>query len=243
MRLTRLVLWGMVAAVGLTVLALVASLMFPLVMPQVQDLLPTGIFVVLAHGVAFGCAVAREQGRAPRLMLSGIGAAAAALVACLVMIWVKGAADFDELGVIVTWPTVWACLVMVIGLLLMPRPRPGWWIWMRRASFVLLVVLAAHICLAVTLYPAVGAAGDWDRVSRYEEIAQRIGGVLALLAGGLLVAVFLGVWVPGLAPLPARAIEARPYWLRCPRCHAEQRAVTGTSSCQRCGLRIRVEVS
>lgn len=239
MRLTRLVLWGMVAAVGLTVLALVASLMFPLVMLQWEDLLPTGIFVVLAHGVAFGCAVAREQGRAPRLMLSGIWAAAAALVACVVMIWVEGAADFDELGVIVTWPTVWACLVMVIGLLIMPRARPGWWIWMRRASFVLLAVLAAHICLAVTFYPAVG----WEQRYEYEQIAQRIGGVVALLASGSIVAVFLGVWVPGLAPLPARAVEPRPYWLRCPRCHAEQRAVTGTSPCQRCGLRIRVEVS
>lgn len=239
MRLTRLVLWGMVAAVGLTVLALVASLMFPLVMLQWEDLLPTGILVVLAHGVAFGCAVAREQGRAPRLMLSGIWAAAAALVACVVMIWVEGAADFDELGVIATWPTVWACLVMVIGLLVMPRARPGWWIWMRRASFVLLAVLAAHICLAVTFYPAVG----WEQRYEYEQIAQRIGGVVALLAGGSIVAVFLGVWVPGLAPLPARAVEARPYWLQCPRCHAEQRAVTGTSPCQRCGLRIRVEVS
>ena len=239
MRLTQLVLWGMVAAVGLTVLALAASLMFPLVMLQWEDLLPTGIFVVLAHGVAFGCAVAREQGRAPRLMLSGIWAAAAALVACVVMIWVEGAADFDELGVIVTWPTVWACLVMVIGLLIMPRARPGWWIWMRRASFVLLAVLAAHICLAVTFYPAV----NWEQRYEYEQIAQRIGGVVALLASGSIVAVFLGVWVPGLAPLPARAVEPRPYWLRCPRCHAEQRAVTGTSPCQRCGLRIRVEVS
>ncbi len=246
MHLSRLLLWALAVAVVATFAATIAGILNPIVMPNAWKLLGSGVLAVVFLGVALGCALPLENGRAPRLMCSGIAMGIAALVGWVCAVWL---ADYMTIFVwqrVVTWPTTWACLMMLIGLLLLPKARRGWWMWLRRASIVLLALLAAHICLATTFYPDYGwqaTEDQWEKVWRYETFAYRTGGVLALLAGGGVVVTFLVAWLPGLTGRPETEVERLSYWVQCPRCKAEQQALTGTYACRDCRLQMRVEVT
>lgn len=240
MRLSRLYLWAMVATVGVTA-AVVGILLFSRAR-RFDDALVTGLVALGYLAVGLGCAVALERGRAPRLMWSGIAAGTLALVAWLAVLWVPSLDD-DLMAVVIIWPAAWACLALAIGLLLLPGHRPGWWAALRRASFILLAVLAGEICLSFTFSPRILMRELVLPLHKYDEMVDRLTGALALLAGGAVVTVFVGAWIPGLAPSPAAESPGRRYWIRCPRCGAEQHVRTGPDSCARCGLGIRVELA
>ncbi len=189
--------------------------------------------------VAMCCAVALESGRAPRLMRSGIIAGAIALMGWYVIVAMQPPWDrMVNYQRVLIWPTCWAGVMMLMGLLLLPQPHQKWWVVMRRVTFVLLELFAALVAAAFTFYP-----GPEQSNFEYEEAFGRIGGVLGLLAGGGVVFTFLAAWLPRFSGPVQSVTERRAYWLRCPRCQNEHDAVTGKHVCEECGLRIQVELS
>lgn len=240
MRLSKLVLWAMVSTVGLTA-ATMGTLWLLALQSALLATLATGVLVLCYLGVAFGCAVALERDRAPWLMVSGIVAGLVALIAWITEIWVFRMGGPIE--VVITWPAAWALLALAIGLLLLFKRRKGWWIALRRSSFVLLAVLAAQVCLTQTLSPGVLLERSVLAEPEYGRLAARLNGAMSLLAAGAVVTVLVGAWIPGLASSPEADSPRRRFWLQCPRCRHEQQALTGAGCCAGCGLRIRVELT
>ena len=242
MRWSRFFLWAIPAAIVLMAAAFVAPYFYPIRMLRSEMVLGYGTMVMLYLVVGLCCSVPLESGRAPRLMSSGIILGAASLAG-----WAVGLAIAsnsrngisDVFFKVIVWPTTWACLMAIIGLLLLIKKGSGWRRILRISSMAPLILLAADICLAVTFYP------DDDRSLRYayEDAAFRIGSVLAMLAGAAIVMTFLAAWLGFGQPQSAAVIGSLPYWFRCPRCADEQASITGACSCRRCGLKIRVEMS
>ena len=149
------------------------------------------------------------------------------------------------------WPTNWACLMMIIGLLLFPEPRAKWWMQLRRITIALFIILAAIICIAIILHPSNDVlrsitttdSRNWQRDQVYEELAAKIGWVIGLLANGG--ALFVWLAAAFLKPVAREALTTihSSYWLSCPRCGLEQQAMTGSDNCDKCNLQIKVELA
>jgi hypothetical protein len=158
----------------------------------------------------------------------------------LVIFYQSGPSDVWER--VLCWPTTWAFLMMVVSWLVLPRTSVGWWMLLRRATFVLLGILAAEICLAITCYPEYSSGGSWVSRRAYEDVAVQIGGILSLLAAGGIAGTLLGTLAAREASPTTYSMERTPYSLRCPRCGTHQSAMTGPHHCQHCRLLIRVEL-
>jgi hypothetical protein len=195
-------------------------------------ILAAGLCTVVYCTVAMVCAAGAASGRAPRLMRRGIYVGAVGLVLLIAAL----IPESETIAKVAAVPSAWAVLMALVGLVLLPQRRPGWWTGARRASIVLLAMMAMVFCVSVIFEPRWGA-------SAFYEITGRIMGALSLLAGATLAATFLGVWIPGFAAPPEVSGERRPFWLRCPRCASEQEATTGEYRCASCGLDIHVEVA
>lgn len=235
MRLSRLLVWGMAATVGGTALLFIVFTYVPPMRGWVQEpakIIACGLFTIVYLAVAMVCTVCAEHGRAPRLMRSGLIGGLVGLLAMYVAI----VPDSEVLMRIALPPAMWGMLMAVIGLLLLPQRRPGWWSWARAATIALVSLLAAVICIGVSFRPP-----GWSEA--WVDSALRTGWSVAFLAAGAATATMLGVWIPGLAAPPVVSTTPRPYRLRCPRCGTGQEAVTGEHHCRSCGLKIRVEVA
>ena len=235
MRLSRILLWAMVATVGVTGLLWAVVVLTPPLNSWVSEpakIIAGGLCTLAYLTVAIVCAVGAESGRAPRLMRSGIIVGAVGLLTLIAAM----IAESEAILKVAALPSTWAVLVALIGLLLLPRRRPGWWTSAQRASIALVSMMAVAFCVSVVFQPEVDAY-------TFDQIIWRIIGAIALLAGGVVAATLLGVWIPGFAPPPEVSRERRPYWLRCPRCASAQEATTGEYRCRSCGLGIRVEVA
>lgn len=230
MRLIRLLVWGMPATVGVTaVLCAVVAYVPPLRVLAPGSIIVCGVSTMIYLVVAIICTVCAERRLAPRLMRSGLIVGLVGLLAMYAALVLPAIESF------IIWPLMWGMLVGSIGLLLLPRRRPGWWLWARDATIVLVAVLAAVICLAVS--DEIGLS--WQR----RMIVARLGWSVAFLTAGAAAATMLGVWIPGLAAPPVGSTTPRPYRLRCPRCGTGQEAVTGEHHCSGCGLKIQVDVA
>ena len=251
MKLTKLCLWAIAGTVVLTIGTYCLVFFMPFNQSEIGIFVGVGICILLYLCVVLGCAVALEKGRLPRLMRSGIAVGAIALVGWIAMIVFEHYNLPLDWYLVLYWPTNWACLMMVVGLLLLPEPRAKWWILLRRITIGLFILLAAIICLAITLHPQEGLfvlSGIYDsdmwRLTRdFEEIAAKLGFVIGLLActGALF------VWLAAAFIKPTKdtelIIERTPYWLSCPRCGLEQQAMTGSDTCDQCNLQIKVELA
>lgn len=243
MRWSRFFLWAIAATIVLMIAVVAGAYYFPYQMPPAEITIGCGTLLFLYLVVGLGCSVPLENGRAPRLMRSGIILGALALVA-----WCAGLmiANHGQNGTgetffkIIIWPTTWACLMMLVGLVLMTRKASGWRMSLRRGTILLLILLAAHICLGITFYPD---GDDWETRNAYEDITFRAGGVMALVTGAAIAMTFLSAWLGRGSAEPPQGAKRLPYWFHCPRCEEEQTSTTGSSHCRRCGLRIRVEMS
>jgi hypothetical protein len=242
MRLSRIFTWCLIASV---LLAPTVPIALFYVLPFYVDPWPfaaIGALVVAFFIVALGCAVSRENGRAPRLMASGMIVGALALAGWIAAVCLANGREFETWLRLIVWPTGWACLMMLLGLVLLPRRGWRWWVWLRGITIALLALMAAFICLAVTFQPTY----DWrwgphPRV--YDEQALRYGALLALFTVGAMVATFLSPWMMALIEKPGGRVASVPYRLLCPRCGRRQSARTGEHHCTRCGLRIQVELT
>ena len=130
-------------------------LMFSPVMIRIDPelLITTGIIVILFVTAALGCAIVMERGRAGRWMQSGVIASIIGGAGWTALFLLNDHITEWLWLVLLTWPTCWAGLMLVVGILLLPANREGWWRWLRRVTIMLTALLAAHICLATSLHP------------------------------------------------------------------------------------------
>ena len=251
MKLSKLCLWAIAGTVVLIIGTYVLAILLPFYQFEVRQFVIAEIYRLFYLCAAFGCAVALEKGRLPRLMSSGIAVGAIALVG-----WIAENIynDYSVEWVwytILIWPTNWASLMMIVGLLLLPEPRAKWWMQLRRITIGLFALLAAIICYAITFHPREGLLAltgiydseMWLLTGGYEEIASKLGYVIGLLAcGGALF-----VWLAAAFIKPKQdmesIIEITEYWLSCPRCGLQQQAMTGLDKCDQCSLQIRVQLA
>jgi hypothetical protein len=247
MRLSRLCLWGMLVAGAAALAAAASDLLVPLTGLGDERVMIPLILAGVYFCLALACAVARERRRWPGPMLSGVVVGAAVTACWIGAMWVDEDVLERWLWVLV-WPTCWTCLAALLGILALAPPGSRWVATVRRLTLVVLVLLALHVALAFTLYPRGGSGArdpaiDWSRRQEYENAALRSGGALALLAAGGVACTLVGGWLRRGSERgePAEPRPARPFWLQCPRCAAEQTALTGWWSCERYGLRVRVE--
>ncbi len=191
-------------------------------------LLVVGVLLVSRVRVKWWCML-----RTMTIVLLAVLAAQIALLGWLsIVVYASGSGE-DLWPKVVTWLTAWACLMLVVGVLLLPRVTVKWWRSLRIATIVLLAMLSAHIALAVSFAPEY----SW----RYEEMAFRSGAAIALLAAGGIVTTFITAWTLRLSGAVGSQREFVPFWLTCPRCGAEQEGVTEGYACRQCRLRIRVQ--
>jgi hypothetical protein len=111
--------------------------------------------------LALGCAVVMARGRARALMGSGMIFGAVAVAIYIAGLFLMGPIPSWVWEKAIVWPAIWACLMLVIGILLLPRDRGRWWRFLRRTAIVLTSFLAAHICLAVTCSRLDSLWGSW----------------------------------------------------------------------------------
>lgn len=251
MKLSKLCLWAIAGTVVLTIGAYCLVLFLPFNRVEIGIFVGVGICILLYLCVVLGCAVALEKGRLPRLMRSGIAVGAVALLGWIAMIIFEQYNIPLDWFVLLYWPTSWACLMMVLGLLLLPEPRAKWWIQLRRITIALFILLTVTICLLVTILfgnNVMDASITYDpaaeqRVRDYEDIASKFGFVIGLLACGGALFVWLATAFVKPARITASSIERTSYWLCCPRCGLEQQAMTGSDTCDQCNLQIKVELA
>ena len=68
MRLSRILLWGLLIIAAATVLLVAGSFIHPWFMPAQEEIIQIGVIAVLYMALALGCAVVMGRGRARALM-------------------------------------------------------------------------------------------------------------------------------------------------------------------------------
>lgn len=201
------------------------------------------LLIMIFLGVALACSAVRDRGIMPRRMLSGV-VVSLGVVGGHVAVIVTQRLLYDAELLIVAWwiGTTWSMLMALTGLLALPAPRVRWWQALRRTTVVILYVVAALYMIGVWLHPEVTPFWALLGFSHGHDAAEFLGrgaAALTLLAGGFVAATFLTMWAT--PPLVGETKQLL-LWLRCPRCGTEQNRRTGDGRCDRCGLRIRVQV-
>ena len=252
-RLSRLYLW-MIAGTVAAGVAVLGNEFFGIVYARgLGEMLFVCLILALGYAiVGLVCATVYERGKSPRLMRSGMIIGLVALVCWFAALLVPPLREEFATVRLVIWPTVWACLMMFVGVLLLLPMYDGWRWWLRVVAMCLLAAFALFIAGAVTLYPYPSlymSSGEWDeaawqRLWRYEQRAYQIGGAIALLAGGALATTLVAGVMHMISGRATQMATARTtYWLRCPRCGREQEALTGEYHCTQCRLRTKVELT
>jgi hypothetical protein len=237
MRLSKVFLWSMVAALGLDALLGIAAILFPRYGPDEELLASAALFAAFCL-VALLCAIVLEKRRLAILMWTGIACSAAALALWLALIWLDSWFEVRWEARIVrsgfTFTTA-AVLIGQCGLLALLRLDQKWARAVRVATFATSASLGGLIVLFVWLSDA------WWMD---EDVMIRIIGVAAILtACGTVVTPIL--WkVQRVRPLmPAESVPSRvQVSLTCPRCGRTQSLAAGRAACAGCGLRIEINV-
>ncbi|HVP72545.1 MAG TPA: hypothetical protein VMS30_02325 [Phycisphaerales bacterium] len=248
MRLSRLYLWTIAGTVAAGVAALANEFLGIIYARDLGEVLFVCMILTLGYAiVGLACATVYERGKSPGLMRSGMIVGLVALVGWFAALLVPPLREeFDTVRVVI-WPTVWACLMMLVGVLLLLPMYDGWRWWLRGVTLCLLGAFGLFIAGAVTFYPYPPMVGSWEsaaweQLQRYEEGAYQIGGAIALLAGGALATTLIAGIMHAISGRAKQIATVRtPYWLRCPRCGRAQQAVTGEYHCTQCRLRTKVE--
>lgn len=252
-RWSRVYLWTILATAASAIVLFIFEVIGATYLPLMGELFAS---LLLAFGFAvigLACAAAAENGKSPVLMRSGMALGAVALLSWVVVIFIP-VLQISSLPMrLFVWPTVWACLMALIGILFL-LPMHGGWRWgLRCVTMVATSALGLFIAGAFTLYPGdsfVGAGGTWDeavweRQRHFEEAVVPIGAAMTMLTAGLLVTTVI-IGLVGMLTgrtFAATSIAPIPYWLQCPRCGCEQEARTGEYSCVSCKLRTRIDLA
>ena len=243
MRPSRFFLWAMVVDIALAMAAAIIAWFFPLLLQiDWQEVIGVGVMILLYLALGLMCSVAYERGRARRLMISGIVSGAVAIAGWLALIGFHSLVIGMLFQKILVWPTCWAGLASVIGLLLLPRARGWGMLILRGLAISMSAGLALSVAGTVLFYP------DWNHGPpqssyRYDEITARIIWVFAILAAAAFLLTFLALWMQRLRGQSTTISATIPFWFECPRCGAAQNGVTGECHCQSCGLRVKVHLT
>jgi hypothetical protein len=248
MRLSRVYLWS-IAAIVIAGVVMVINQFSGMVYLRFGGEIFVSLLLALAYSViGLVCAAVCENGKARIFMRSGMILGFIAIGCCIAMTFIPAMQmNYTPIRLFI-WPTVWAALMMLVGVLLLLPMHDGWRRTLRSCAIILLSVLALYVAAGYTFYPgwSYSPSGVWNedmwRMTRiYEEVALRGGLVLVFLAAAAFASsVIIGV----MTALSGRAVEAnvvrKAYWLQCPRCGQEQEALTGEHHCTACKLRTKV---
>jgi hypothetical protein len=153
MRLSKVLLWCLAGTVVLTIAVPVVVAFTPLAAwVDYRMIIFVGAYIVLFATIALGCAIVMERGRAVRWMRSGLIACVACGVGWPLFVFLSDWRTEELWFLVLVWPTCWAGLMLVVGILLLPRNRGGWWTSMRRVTIVLTSLLGVQICFSVAFY-------------------------------------------------------------------------------------------
>ena len=247
MRLSRHLLWALLVAIGLTILAPVLASLYPLQLPDAQTMFAIGLLIVVHVVLALGCAIPLERGLSRGWMRSGIIASVMSLLAWSLAILLRAKLPYLAGQRAAVWPTAWACLMMVVGLLLMPRSHGTLGRLLRAFAIVLCSLLGLAYCASVTFHPGYGSASwtpvQWEPIEQYENVTGRINLALVFLAAGAVTLTFLSLLATRDANSTSSVDKALPLSFDCPRCGHAQTGRTGGYRCESCGLSITVRIS
>ena len=249
MRLSRLYLWLIAACVLVGAFVLINSSFLPLVYVPGSEMFVAFCSIALAYAVVgLGCSAVYERGRARGFMISGMIVGLLAAIGWPALFLSPGWEDSFAAAMVLIWASIWSCLMMLIGLVLLLPMQSGWRRAVRASTIVMLAALGLFVACAFTFHPQPTSSqwseADWQRSYEYERAAEQIGWSLALLTlGSLATTLIVGIagaltgrTIPGTSPRVT-------YWLQCPRCGREQEALTGEHHCVDCRLRTRVELT
>jgi hypothetical protein len=246
MRLSQLYLWTIAGTIIAAIALLLNELLAFVFVPSALAIVGILALVLSYAVIALGCAAAYENGRAPRLMRSGMIIGAIALVCGALIALTPSLQETSGPLKLFIWLTVWPCLMSISGPLLLLPMDTGWRWRMRAGTLIMLTVLGWFIACAFSFYPDPQGyydQGSWELARRYENGATQIGVALGMLTGALLaITLIVGI----LGALTGQQASSQPvarlaYWLQCPRCGREQEALTGDHRCIACNLRTRIE--
>lgn len=241
MRRSPLLLAG--GAIGLLVAILLAVADEAALLPVAPELGGTvGLLALVAFDAGI-CLAARERGRAPRWMVSGVVAAVAgALVGAFIGV-VGTPKDPDEL-LLATLPAFlmggWAAAMAATGAILLPRVRTRLGLV---ARIVGITSAALGILALVTVLPAAPLLEEQfgqRQSDRALELVGRFGSICAILAATMMILLWSATRLPRLLGREDVAARQLAFDLTCPRCGAACRMRGGGDRCAGCGLEVRV---
>lgn len=188
---------------------------------------------------------AYERGRVPRLMMSAIWAIIPALVAWLLFV-VTGTpgSPWSQVVVlaIVVLPTSWVVTCAAVAFVVIPRARNGWGVLVRALGVSVAIGGGIYGTVAVALLPAASAGALVMRASRYEDRAAELGLAIGVIYAGLLGGAWVLSHMAQIAGTPT-ADDGLPFTFTCPRCGEKSSGATGGTSCDACGLVLKVELA
>ena len=226
MGLRRLLAWTTLGALmGAAVLYVIGLLAFPLNTFNAA----TSCMIVAAFGVvSIGCVLPMERGKLVWLMRAGLIAVAGTAVLWLTTVWTpwSGLRAYQVAGT----TTTLAVLVMVIGLLMLPRIDLKAARLLRQLTIVLLLPLAGTMVAVI-----------WDTGSDPTFVLETMIVLFVLSACSGAMALVTGWWPDIEAGEDTDSIRL-PFAVTCPRCGLRQAMHTGGDRCAACALRIKVSV-
>ena len=247
MRLTRVLLWALLALLTGAIALPIASLFAPFATFRANQLSAS---LWVAAGLCFvslTCASAYERGKLRRLMISGLIAASVAAVIWTGALWIGTLSDdaWWTVAAVATPFSGWVVLMMLLGVLWTQPARTKLALVMRAVAAAFASLLILSIVGAICLYPVasffVTAPSRYGYEEDYGERSLRICGSIAILYALSLLGFALSIWLPALLSGDASAsVPKVPLLVRCPRCGQRQQLVTGGDQCRECSLRITV---
>ncbi len=240
MRLRKAFLWTMIVSLCFAALLGIVALLLPDFVRKEEQILVSTVLFALYSLLALCCSIVMEKRRLVPLMWVGIAGAAAGLGLWLAVIWLDPVMDrrtsknLVRAAMTFTTPAV---LFAQCGLLILPRLDGPLARFVRKSTIIVSIALAGTLILLIWW-------DDWIMGYIDDEIIGRGLGVMGILtACGTVITPI--VWKVQ-AVHRAESVVSIPSRLRievkCPRCHTQQELHTGPGKCERCGLRITIQV-
>ena len=234
----RAFLWLMIASLALAALLGIIAILVEGLGDIGERVLWTSLLVGAFSMICLGNAFVLERARARPTMLAGIITSLAALGVWLIFVWFDAwqwrgpwGEYLAKTGASLTTVCIWTAH---LGMLILPKLEMPAWRWVRRTSLVLAAILGLSI---ITFF--------WTEYD--EEWVFKWTAVLSILtACGTVVTPILALIgrlrhreaEGGESSLAARVRIS----LTCPRCGTMQTLAAGRSRCEKCGLRIGLEI-
>lgn len=227
MGLRRLLAWTTLGAfLGAALLYVIGLLTFAV---NTFNAAASCMIVAGLGAVAIGCVLPVERGKLVWLMSAGLIAVAGSVVLWLMTVWTLWPARWVyQVG---STMTTFAVLVMLIGLLMLPRIQLRAALLLRRLTIVLLLPFAGTIFAMIWSDPGSNPAVGSETMTVLFVLCACSGAMTLVTAR----------W-PDIDTGDVAETVRLPFAVTCPRCGSRQTLHTGGDRCAACALRIKVSV-